>query len=77
MSPLTFFGVIVVTLMMIFYALEARSIWWTLAISISCLSTSIYGFMAGTWPFGVVEFIWSLLAFRKWYILYSSEKRIA
>ena len=59
MSPLTLFGVVAVTLMMIFYALEARSLWWTLAFSVSCLGTSIYGFLAGTWPFGVVEFVWS------------------
>ena len=32
-----------------------------LAFSVSCRGTSIYGFLAGTWPFGVVEFIWCLL----------------
>ncbi|WP_436395691.1 hypothetical protein ACSDBR_01445 [Acidithiobacillus ferriphilus] len=77
MSPLTLFGVIAVTLMMIFYALETRSLWWTLAFSISCLGTSVYGFLAGTWPFGVVEFVWCLLALRKWYLLYAQKENIA
>jgi hypothetical protein len=72
-SLLTLFGVIAVTLMMIFYALEARSLWWTLGFSVSCLATSIYGFLAGTWPFGVVEFIWCLLALRKWHQLYAQK----
>ena len=76
MSPLMLFGVIAVTLMMIFYALEARSLWWTLAFSVSCLSTSIYGFLAGTWPFGVIEFIWCLLALRKWYLICARKENI-
>ena len=73
MSSLTLFGVVAVKLMMIFYALETRSLWWTLAFSVSCLGTSIYGFLAGTWPFGVVEFVWCLLALRKWYLLYAPK----
>jgi hypothetical protein len=24
--------------------------------------SSVYGFLAGTWPFGVVEAIWALIA---------------
>ncbi|MBU2732301.1 hypothetical protein F6A13_10610 [Acidithiobacillus sp. 'AMD consortium'] len=68
---LTLYGASVVTLMMLFYALEARSYWFTMAFSFSCLGSAIYGFLAGTWPFGVVESIWSLVALRKWYVLYS------
>ena len=68
--------IIIVTLMMIFYVLETRFLWWTLVFSVSYLGTSIYGFLAGTWPFSVVEFIWCLLTLRKWYLLYARKENI-
>lgn len=70
---LTLYGALVVTLMMIFYAFEARSPWFTLAFAGSCLGSAAYGFMAGTWPFGVVESIWSLVALHKWYTVARQE----
>ena len=69
MNLLTLYGASIVTLMMVFYALEQKSSWFTLAFGISCIGSAIYGFLAGTWPFGIVESIWSLVAFRKWYSL--------
>lgn len=66
---LTAYGATVVTLMMIFYAFEARSPWFTFAFAISCVGSASYGFLAGTWPFGAVETVWSVIAFRKWYQL--------
>ena len=27
---------------------------------------SIYGFLQGAWPFGVVEAVWTLVALRRW-----------
>lgn len=66
---LTAYGALIVTLMMIFYALESRSPWFTFVFALACLGSASYGFMAGTWPFGVVETVWSGIAFRKWYRL--------
>ncbi|AWP24506.1 hypothetical protein C4901_15215 [Acidiferrobacter sp. SPIII_3] len=63
---LTTYGATIVTLMMLFYAFESRSHWFTLAFAGACLGSALYGFLAGTWPFGVVESIWSLVALRKW-----------
>ena len=34
--------------------------------SLSCLLSSAYGFLAGTWPFGVVEAIWAAIALRRY-----------
>lgn len=70
---LTLYGASIVTLMMLFYAFESRSAWFTLAFSISCLGSAIYGFLAGTWPFGVVELIWSLVALRKWHVTHTQS----
>jgi len=68
MSGLTLFGVLAVTLMLLFYALEKRSHWFILAFSGSCVLASVYGFMQGAWPFGLVEAVWSVVALRRWWI---------
>jgi hypothetical protein len=49
------------------YALEARSHWFILAFAAACVLGSIYGFLQGAWPFGIVEGIWSCVAFHRWF----------
>jgi phosphatidylglycerophosphate synthase len=66
MDSLTAFGLFAVTAMLVFYALEKRSKWFILAFAAACLLGSLYGFLQGAWPFGVVEAIWALVAFRRW-----------
>lgn len=67
MSGLSAFGLIAVTAMVICYALEDRSPWFILAFSVSCVLGSVYGFLQGAWPFGLVEAVWSLIALRRWW----------
>ena len=71
MAALTVFGVLAVTSMMAFYALEDRSPAFILAFAGACLLASAYGFLQGAWPFGVVEAVWAGVAVRRW------RKRIA
>ena len=66
MSPLTAFGLLAVTAMLVFYALEKRSPWFIFAFAIACVLASIYGFLQGAWPFGLVEAIWSAVALKRW-----------
>jgi hypothetical protein len=73
MDSLTFFGLIAVTAMLVFYALEKRSHWFVLAFAGSCVLASAYGFLQGAWPFGLVEAIWSGVAIRRWWV----ERRVA
>ena len=68
MNAVTVFGFIAVTLMLVFYALEKRSRWYTLAFAGACALGSAYGFLQGAWPFGLVEVIWSLVAVRRWWL---------
>jgi hypothetical protein len=68
MSRLTLFGLFAVTAMLVTYALENRSRWFILAFSMTCVLGSIYGFLQGAWPFGIVEGIWSLVALRRWWL---------
>jgi hypothetical protein len=67
LDSLTLFGLCAVAAMLITYALESRSRWFILAFAGSCVLGSVYGFLQGAWPFGVVESIWSLVALRRWW----------
>lgn len=66
MNPLTAFGLVAVTLMLVFYALERRSRWYILAFAGACALGSAYGFLQGAWPFGLVEAVWTIVALRRW-----------
>ncbi|MBO9623147.1 MAG: hypothetical protein J7500_10590 [Sphingomonas sp.] len=66
MELLTAFGLFAVSAMLLCYALESRSSWWTLGFAAACGLGSTYGFLQGAWPFGLVEAVWALVALRKW-----------
>ena len=68
MTLLSAFGLFAVTAMLVFYALEKRSPWFVLAFALACVLGSAYGFLQGAWPFGLVEGVWSGVAFRKWWL---------
>ena len=67
MSRLTFFGLFAVTAMLVCYALEERSPRFILGFAVACVLGSIYGFLQGAWPFGIVEGIWAAVAVRRWW----------
>ena len=60
------FGLFAVTIMVVCYALEHRSRWFVLAFAGACGLASVYGFLQGAWPFGLVEAVWALVAVRRW-----------
>ena len=65
MSVVTVYGVCAVTFMMVMYALEHRGRRFIMGFAVGCLLSSLYGFLSGAWPFGVVELIWSVIALRR------------
>ena len=65
-SVISIFGFGAVGAMALFYALENRGPAFTLAFAFACVAASIYGFLAGTWPFGIIEALWALLALYRW-----------
>ena len=67
MDTLTWFGLLAVTAMLVTYACEARSPWFVLGFAAACAAGSVYGFLQGAWPFGVVEAIWAAVALRRWH----------
>jgi hypothetical protein len=66
-DALTLFGLVAVSAMLLCYAFEDRSRWWVLGFAAACAAGSLYGFLQGAWPFGVVEAIWSLVALNRWW----------
>lgn len=63
---LNVFGACAVTFMMLMYALERRGSVFILLFAVGCLLSSAYGFLSGTWPFGVVEAIWAVVAVNRY-----------
>jgi hypothetical protein len=53
--------------MVVCYALERRSAWLILGFAVACMLGSVYGFLQGAWPFGLVEAVWSGVAAARWY----------
>jgi hypothetical protein len=39
---------------------------FSLRFALGCLLSSTYGFLAGAWPFGVLEAVWCLIAVRRY-----------
>lgn len=68
MDSLTLFGLVAVSAMLLFYALEDQSPWFVFGFAIACAMGSAYGFLQGAWPFGVVEAIWAVVALRRWHL---------
>ncbi len=62
----TIYGVCAVTFMLVMYALERRGRVYVAGFALGCVLSSVYGFLSGAWPFGVVEAIWSAVAFRRY-----------
>ena len=62
----TIYGVCAVSFMMAMYALERRARAFILAFALGCVLSSVYGFLSGAWPFGVVELVWSFVAVHRY-----------
>jgi hypothetical protein len=65
-DALTLFGLVAVSLMLLFYTFEDNSPWCILGFAVACAMGSIYGFLQGAWPFGLVEAVWTFIALKRW-----------
>ena len=65
-DAVTAFGAASVAAMLICYALEDRGRVWILAFALACWSSALYGWLAGAWPFTVVEALWGAIAVRRY-----------
>jgi hypothetical protein len=63
---LTIYGVAALSFMMVMYSLEDRGAVFILLFALGCALSSVYGFLSGAWPFGVVEAVWCAIALRRY-----------
>jgi hypothetical protein len=73
MDWVTVFGVAALTFMLLMYALEASGRGFILGFAVGCALSSVYGFVSGAWPFGVVEAVWCVIAARRFTLAMSRE----
>ncbi|HYM74862.1 MAG TPA: hypothetical protein VE377_02700 [Candidatus Dormibacteraeota bacterium] len=66
------FGLLAVTAMLVFYALEKRSPWFIVAFAGACAVGAIDGFLRSAWLLGLAECAWSVLALRRWWLTQSA-----
>jgi hypothetical protein len=64
-DALTVFGLAAVAAMLMCYAMEERSPYFVLVFALACWAAAVYAWLAGTWPFTVVEVIWGAVALRR------------
>ena len=65
MDMLTIFGLASVAVMLLCYALEERSSAFVFAFAVACWASALYAWLAGTWPFTVIELVWGVVAMRR------------
>jgi hypothetical protein len=73
---MTVYGVAALTFMMVMYWLEHRGPRFILGFALGCLLSSVYGFLAGAWPFGVLEAVWCLIALRRYAAMRPGPRRV-
>jgi hypothetical protein len=76
MSALSLFGLLTVTIMVVCYALEKRHTMFILAFAASCALASVYGFLQGAWPFGLLEAVWSIIAIGRWWSAARAQSKV-
>jgi len=65
-DALSLFGLLAVSLMLLFYTFEDTSPWCVLGFAFACALGSVYGFLQGAWPLGLVEGVWTFIALKRW-----------
>ena len=65
-DALSLLGLLAVSLMLLFYTFEDTSPWCVLGFAFACALGSVYGFLQGAWPFGLVEGVWTFIALKRW-----------
>ena len=75
MDWLIVFGSLAVATMLLMYWMEERGSVYVLGFAVACAASSVYGWLAGAYPFGVLEAVWTGIALRRWSRRAATEQR--
>ena len=73
----TAFGAAAVAVMLVSYWLEPRSRWFVAVFAVASASASAYAWLIESYPFFVIEGLWSLVAFRRFWLRQQMESKAA
>ncbi|MBU6249443.1 MAG: hypothetical protein KGN77_17040 [Xanthomonadaceae bacterium] len=59
------FGYLTQVILLVSYAMETKSRWWTAAFAIGCFLAGVYAMLAHAWPFAASEVFWLVGAWIK------------
>jgi len=66
LSAVESFGFLAVSVMVVAYAREDRSTNYILLFGFACFAATLYAVLIRSWPFAAVEFVWGIVALRRW-----------
>lgn len=55
MDSLSLFGFVAISFMLLAYLFEDKNPYFVLLFACACAMGSLYGFLQGAWPFGLIE----------------------
>ncbi len=70
---LTAFGSVAVSVMLVSYWLEPRSKWFVLVFAVASAATAAYSGLVEVYPITVIEFLWAMVAFRRFLVRTRAE----
>ena len=65
-------GIVAIAIMVISYALEKHSTFFIMTFAIGCALAAVYAYLIASYPFLIAEGVWSVIAFRRWYLARST-----
>jgi hypothetical protein len=66
MDTVMVFGFLTAFLTLVIWLHQGRSRLWTTSMAACLAGLAVYAFMAGAWPVGMVEIVWSAATLRRW-----------
>ena len=69
MDSLTTFGLFTGTSILVYFLLENGGYGFAFGFASACLVGSLYAFVKGAWPLGLLAAAWAAVALHRWSIL--------
>ena len=72
-TPIEYFGLCAITIMVASYALEHRHHIYIGIFAFGCALAAFYAFLIGSYPFLIAESLWAVIALRRWQVTHGKS----